>query len=133
MASNGTRGATFERHCRTVLEAAGYIVIRSAASKTGVDLVALLGYDHWQTPAGRPLSMLVQCKTNFRLDPSEWTALWRLGFASGVTPVLAGRERAGRRLLPAFYRLDGPKVPHARNPPMTRIELPGVTDDGPLG
>lgn len=115
MTSNGQRGADFERRVRDHLIRAGYVVIRSAASKTGVDLVAL----------GGPVVpvLLVQAKTDGRLDPGEWNALHALATYSGVVPVLARQERVGRRNVVALYRLDGPKVPRARNAPLVPLLL----------
>lgn len=132
MASNGTRGALFERQCRDALAALGYVVMRSTASKTPMDLAAFLLEPPRQSPwfaAAMPPCMIVQAKTNGRLDHDEWNVLYRLAEVSGTCAVLARREKVGRRYVCAFYELTGPKTPHMRKPPMVRI-LQEVPVDG---
>lgn len=132
MTTNGQRGTLFERECRVDLERQGFVVIRSAASKTGVDLVALgnpttpvCGFPALES--GRGEVWLVQCKTNGRFDHGEWNALYTLAFNCGAVPILACREKEGRRLVPAFYVLTGPRTPHSRTWPKRRIHMPEVT------
>lgn len=130
MTTNGQRGADFERSVRKALVDVGYVVIRSTASKTGVDLVALWngpGDPEWTTD-GTGLwllpALLVQAKTDGRLDPGEWNVLYDLGSASETRAMLVCREQAGRRKVPAFYALVGRKITGQRNPPKVRVYPP---------
>ena len=62
---NGRRGADCERRARKVLEACGFVVVRSAASKGVIDLVA------WNGQALR----LLQIKRNGYVSAIERQAL----------------------------------------------------------
>lgn len=85
-------GADFEREVRAALVADGYqLVIRSAGSKTKVDLVAF-----------KPDQVLfVQCKRNGVCPPAERVELLRVaGLLPGVgVPVVASRPGVTYRLL----------------------------------
>lgn len=87
-------GADFEREVRAALAADGYDVVRSAGSKTKVDLVAI--------KAGQVL--LVQCKRNGTCPPAERVELLRVaGLLPGVgVAVVASRPRV------TYRRLTGP-------------------------
>lgn len=88
-------GADFEREVRAALVADGYqLVIRSAGSKTKVDLVAF-----------KPDQVLfVQCKRNGVCPPAERAELLRVaGLLPGVgVPVVASRPGV------TYRRLVGP-------------------------
>lgn len=82
------RGTIFEREVRKDLEARGYVVVRSGASLSPMDLVAIFA---GKVTAGVEPVLLVQCKKNGRLDPDEWNELFRLAWGSGTSPMLAER------------------------------------------
>ena len=131
MTSNGARGAEFERQTRDLLREHGYLVTRSTASKGLIDLFAVAppGEGHFPVAptafyAG-PHTLCVQAKRDGRLDHGEWNALYALAKAGGLVPVLAKREKVGRRHVVALYRLTGPRVPRSRTWPMERIETGG--------
>lgn len=69
MTNHYRAGADFEREVRTALIQDGYEVIRSAGSKTKVDLLA------WKSLG--PV-LLVQCKRDGRISPAERAEVWRL-------------------------------------------------------
>ena len=88
-------GADFEREVRAALVADGYeLVVRSAGSKTKVDLVAI--------KAGQVL--IVQCKRNGVCPPAERSAVLHIAsLLPGVgVPVVASRPRV------TYRRLTGP-------------------------
>jgi Holliday junction resolvase len=90
-------GRTFEWKCRDHLRNEGYEVIRSAGSKSKVDLVALR--------AGQLL--LVQCKRDGVCSPAEWDRVHELATWVGAIPVLAVNGPKGRGVV--LWRLLGPK------------------------
>jgi holliday junction resolvase Hjr len=88
-------GADFEREVRAALAADGYqLVIRSAGSKTKVDLVA------FKTDQ----VLFVQCKRNGVCPPAERAELLRVAglLPSIAVPVVASRPRV------TYRRLTGP-------------------------
>jgi Holliday junction resolvase len=94
------RGAALERAIADKLRALDYFVIRSSASKTPVDLVAIRQNE----------VLLIQCRRSLRLDPGEWNELWDVATATGGTPLVAGIQNRK-----TVYRLmTGPKT--ARGP-----------------
>lgn len=101
-ASNGAAqyrlGTVFERATRERLTGDGYDLVRSAGSKTKVDLVAV--------KSGQVL--FIQCKRNGKLPPAERSALLRMaGLLPGVAlPVLAYKPSARGGV--AFAVLTGP-------------------------
>lgn len=104
MATNGRRGADYERRVGKVLEGHGYIVVRSAGSHSPADLVAM-----------KPGELvLVQCKLNGRLDPDEWNELRDMADATGGDPVLA--QPGPRRRGTIFNRLTSRKDGRGRQP-----------------
>jgi Holliday junction resolvase len=113
--STASRGRYFEHKVRDDLRAHGFYVIRSAASKGNVDLVAL--------GAGET-TLLVQVKagTSAGLAPAPWNDLYDLAAATGSIPVLA-------QVLPRkpveYWRLTGRK--ETRGPqPYERFQLGAV-------
>lgn len=109
------RGSELERRCRAELIEAGYFVVRSAGSKTPVDLCAV-----------KPGQVLfVQCKRNGALPAGQWNDLYGAAVTSGALPVLAEQLTRGRR----YWLLTGTKK--ARQRAMLpreelHIDLPGM-------
>ena len=100
-------GRQFEYRVRDDLRARGYFALRSPASKTPVDLVAL--------QPGQVL--LVQCKRGGLLGVQEWNALFDLATSCGAIAVLAssptGRGTLYEQLL---ARKDGSKQRQPKGP-----------------
>ena len=88
------KGCSFEYKARNKLQAAGYLVVRSAGSKGPADLVALRQGE----------VLLVQAKKNGRLSKREEAELVVIANKYGACPVLCGpglrfeRLRDGQRL-----------------------------------
>ena len=90
-------GRQFEWKCRDNLRSEGYEVIRSAGSKSKVDLMALkLGQ-----------LLLVQCKRDGTIGPTEWNRLVELAGWVGAIPILAVNGPRGYGV--DYWRLTGPK------------------------
>ncbi|MFE1192876.1 restriction endonuclease [Streptomyces olivaceoviridis] len=107
--SNYHRGRDLEHRVRTHLREEGYEVLRTAGSKSKVDLVAI--------KTGQIL--FVQCKRSGALPPAEWNALWDLAAMAGAVPVLAEQLTRGRR----YWRLTGRKNQPGKRQPYTEIVL----------
>jgi Holliday junction resolvase len=96
--SNYHRGRDLEHRVRTELRKQGYEVLRTAGSKSKVDLVAL-----------KPGQILfVQCKRSGALPPAEWNGLWDLARMAGAVPVLAEQLTRGRKYWRLMARKDQP-------------------------
>lgn len=76
------RGARAERAARLLLEPHGWKVLKSAASRTCVDLAAF-----------REVTLMVQVKAGHmgRVSPAEWNALFDLAERGGAIPLVACR------------------------------------------
>ena len=108
-------GRRFEIKTRDRLRADGYEVIRSAGSKSKVDLAAL--------KPGQLL--LVQCKRDGVCGPAEWDRLVELAGWVGAVPVLAVNGPRGRGV--DLWRLTGRKQ---RGKPMAaQPAVPFLTDE----
>jgi Holliday junction resolvase len=94
--TNYERGRAFEHAVRADLVAEGYEVLRSAGSKTKIDLAA---FKPGQT-------LFVQVKRDGRCPPAERTELLRLAALIGAVPVIAWKVR-GRAAI-RYWRLTGP-------------------------
>lgn len=81
MSGHYQRGVRLEHAVRTALRADGFEVIRSAGSKSKVDLVAV------KTGA----LVFVQCKLDGRCSPAERAELYRLAGLVGAVPVVAAK------------------------------------------
>lgn len=101
--TNYANGATFERKVAALLTTDGYLVMRSSGSHGEADLVAL--------KQGQVL--LVQCKSNGRLDPGDWNGLHEVAQRVGAVALLAHRPAPGKVV---YWRLTGPKVTRGRAP-----------------
>lgn len=86
-------GRRFEWRVRDELTDDGYAVIRSAGSKTKVDLVAIKP-GQW---------LLVQCKRDGRIGPAERSKLLSLASMCAALPVVAALD--GGRPAQVTYRL----------------------------
>lgn len=72
-------GRQFEYKVRDELKALGYFALRSPASRTPIDVLAI-----------KPGAVLmVQCKRGGNLRVSEWNVLFDLAISCGALPVLA--------------------------------------------
>ena len=92
--SNYRRGADFERAVRAHLAENGYEVIRSAGSKTKVDLVAIKTGD----------LLLIQCKLpNSQVSSGDWNKLRTLARQCDGRPILAIKVANSSR--PLFQEL----------------------------
>ncbi|WZO97253.1 hypothetical protein EP7_004277 [Isosphaeraceae bacterium EP7] len=109
MATPYKRGRTFEYRVSARLVGLDYHVVRSASSHGEADLVA--------SRAGKTL--FVQAKTQDRLDPGEWNALFNAAKKAGALPILVTKDKK-RKLV--FWRLTGPKVPRSRHKPRELFE-----------
>ena len=89
-------GAEFERAVRIALIEDGYDVIRSAGSKTKVDLAAF--------KPGQ--AVFVQCKRDGRIGPAERTELLRIASHIDAIPVVAWKQ-VGRSAI-HYWQLTGP-------------------------
>lgn len=79
------RGSHFERRVRAHLEHDGYVVFRSAGSRSPADLIALA--------PGQVL--LLQCKASGWIPPAERRELRALAARAGASPMLAYRDGRG--------------------------------------
>jgi Holliday junction resolvase len=99
------RGRDFEHAVRAKLVADGYDVIRSAGSKTKIDLVA------FKTSQ----VLLIQCKVDGHCSPAERLALLRVAslLPNYSVPLIGWKQRGVSQ--PFFWRLTG-TGPHEREP-----------------
>jgi Holliday junction resolvase len=94
------RGQNFEHQIRKHLAGHGYEVLRSAGSKTKIDLV---GFKRGEI-------LLVQCKRDGRCPPGERAELLRIAALVGAVPLVAGATGPrGARV--EFRRLVAPGGP----------------------
>lgn len=95
-------GRRFEYRVRDALREDGYEVLRSAGSKTKIDLVAM-----------KPGQIIfVQCKVNGLCSPAERSKLRDLAGMVGALPIVAYSHKEGRSAATVRYRLltgDGPR------------------------
>jgi Holliday junction resolvase len=92
------RGRAFEHRVLADLEAAGFLVVRSAGSKGAADLVAV--------KAG--LVLLVQARKDGCLPPKEWNRLLEQAGLAGAVAVLV-EQPAVRGAEVRWWRLLSPK------------------------
>lgn len=90
-------GVALEYRVKQLLERDGYYVIRAAASKGIVDLIALKPHQ----------TLMVQCKRSGALPPSEWNELFGLAERLGAVPLMAVKGLRGTRLMRLTARKDG--------------------------
>jgi Holliday junction resolvase len=115
MTSTGYKlGVALEYRAKQLLEHNGYFVVRAAASKGAVDLVAI--------KPGQTL--LVQCKRSGALPVSEWNTLFDLALSLGAVPVMAVKGLRGTQ----FHQLTGRKDGTRRRQPMTPFTIDQIGD-----
>lgn len=102
MATNYQRGASFERRVKALLEGEGFAVVRSAGSHSPADLVAMRNGE----------LVIVQCKRDGKLGPSEWNEFVAFCAKAGGVPILASVD--GRNVL--LERITGMKAGGRRQP-----------------
>jgi Holliday junction resolvase len=83
--ANPQRGTRFEHAVKADLTERGYFCMRSPASKSPIDILAV----------GPDDALFVQCKTNGRLDPAPWNEIYDLALEHGGTPLLASKPMPG--------------------------------------
>lgn len=100
-------GRSFEYATKKDLEKYGYIVMRSPASKTPADLVAIR--------AGE--IVFVQCKLHGAMGVKEWNEFIDYSEKGGATPVMAQRSQTGRGI--TYSLLTAKKDGSRKRQPMT--------------
>ena len=96
-------GRQFEYRVRDDLKSLGYFVMRSPASKTPIDLIAV-----------KPgVVLMVQCKTSGHLNPKGWNSIYDLAMSCGAVPVMASFP-TGRGT--KYQRLTARKEGYMRQP-----------------
>jgi hypothetical protein len=101
------------------MEALGYVVVRSAGSRTPVDIYAF----------DIESKVFIQCKTNGVLRPDEWNKFYGLCKSVEAIPVLAMRNARGRGIV--YKLLTGYKEPHRRQPMVDWIPMEGERHEVP--
>ncbi len=99
MVNSAAKGAGRENRVRRQLEADGYWVVRSAASKGAADLLAV--------KAGQVLVVQVKSGELWRVTPAEWDELWELCLRIGGVPVVV---QCQDRKPDLWWRITGPKA-----------------------
>jgi len=98
-------GRALEYRVRDHLRKFGYFVMRSPASKSPVDLMAV-----------RPgLVLMIQCKRGGSLPPKQWNALYDLALSCGSLPIMAEMPYPRRM---DYWLLTGRKDGSKRRQPM---------------
>lgn len=110
------RGRDFEYSTKKRLEKAGFVVLRSPASKGLADLWAVKDGKIW----------FVQCKLHGAISPAECDALYDFAHEAGATPVIAQRPTGKTRGF-EFFEVTGHRGPlRGKHPrPWTQIN-PGT-------
>lgn len=99
------RGAYLERRVRAHLQHDGYLVVRSAGSKSPLDLLAV--------KVGETL--LIQVKRGGRLPVADWNELVDLAdYYAGHAILATSDEKRGRL---RFWRLTGRRKPYGKTYP----------------
>ena len=105
-------GRQFEYRVRDALKAIGYFALRSPASRTPIDVLAVR----------HGLVLFIQCKRNRMLRPGEWNELFDLAISCGAIPILAssvtGRGATYERLI-GRKEIKGAKQPLSLFDPQT--------------
>lgn len=102
-------GRAFEYTIRDRLKAAGYFVMRSPASRSPIDLMAV-------APG---VVLMVQCKRGGDLGVEEWNILFDLAESTGGFPIMA--ERLGVRDV-CYWLMEDRKDGSRRRQPMREVD-----------
>jgi hypothetical protein len=90
-------GRAFEYRARDLLRTLGYFVMRSPASKTPIDLIAI-----------KPkVVLMIQCRRSGNLPPTEWNELFDLAASCQSVPLLASCPIRGCQFERLLARKDG--------------------------
>lgn len=91
------RGRNFEYRVKKDMEKRGYLVIRSPASKSPVDLYCMRKNE----------LVFIQCKLHGQIGVPEWNAFFNLSKSVGALPILA--ENVSGKILysEAIEKKDG--------------------------
>ena len=100
--SRYARARDFEYAVRDDMLKRNYLVVRSAGSKTPVDIYA---FDVRS-------KVFIQCKTDGRLDTKEWNRFYRHCKSVDALPILAQRNSRGRGII--YKLLTGLREPYGR-------------------
>lgn len=107
-------GRQVEYRVRDYMKAQGYVAMRSPASKSPIDIIAI-----------KPGQVLfIQCKRGGSLPPKEWNAIFDLAQEAGAIAVMA--ETPYPRCL-RFWRLLARKDGSKRRQPMEPFVIDEVT------
>lgn len=106
------RGRAFEYKVRDNISERGYFVLRSPASRSPADLVAI----------SKRGVLMIQCKIGRAMGVVEWNSLYDLAIPNGATPLLAYPGNGGRgiEIMRLVDRKDGSK----RTQPMEAFVFP---------
>lgn len=99
-------GRAMEYRARDDLKAKGYFVMRSPASKTPIDLLAVK----------HGVTLMLQSKRSGALPVGEWNELFDLATSTGATPILVMSGPGGRGCL--YFRMLERKDGSKRRQPM---------------
>ena len=121
MATKYERGRQLEWRVRDDLKDKGYHVLRSAGSKTKVDLVA----------SGMGSVLLIQCKID-RAAKDERLELHGIAADCGALPVLATKTKEGNRVTIAYELIDRLGGLTAWTPPSRPSKEPSKTQSTSL-
>lgn len=98
-------GRALEYRVRDHLKAQGYVAMRSPASKSPIDIIAI-----------KPGQVLfIQCKRGGALPPKEWNEIYDLAVSAGAVPIMA--ENPFPRTM-RWWRLTDRKDGSKRRQPM---------------
>lgn len=99
-------GRAFEYRTRDDLRKRGYWVLRSPASRSALDLIAI-----------KPGTVLmVQCKRSGALPPGEWNAIYDLAMSVGAVPLMTEMHHSGRGI--SYWLMTGRKDGSKKRQPM---------------
>lgn len=115
--SQYARARDFEYAVRDDMEKLGYVVVRSAGSRTPVDIYAF----------DAEIKVFIQCKTNGVLPPKEWNRFYSLCKSVNAIPILAMRNNKGRGIV--YKLLTDYKEPHKRQPMADWIPTKGERNE----
>lgn len=108
-------GRDFEYQTRDDLKRRGYLVVRTPASRSPADLIAI--------KTGELL--FVQCKLHGDFPPAEWNEFMDFAESVSATPVMANRRSVGRGI--EYHLLTARKDGSRRAQPMEDFEPTGKT------